>query len=104
VGGQTIAIDANAISVNRTILKPGDPGFPPTSDLRAYLSEPPTSNRTKIKISTTPVDGINIDGTPIFLGSTVFVVGSRLENLALPKATMTAQVSYIKIGDEALSI
>ena len=73
VGSETIAVDANGISVAGTILKPGSPG-------------------------------ITIDGTPISLGSSIFVVGSRTELLSPYQPTLTAQPSYITVGDQIMSV
>ncbi|KAL9069668.1 MAG: hypothetical protein Q9161_005368 [Pseudevernia consocians] len=73
VGGQTIALDANAISVAGNTLKPGDPG-------------------------------ITVEGTPVSLGSLIFVVGSRTEILSPPQAALTAQPSYTTIGGQIMSL
>ena len=73
VGGQTIAVDANAISVAGTTLKPGDPG-------------------------------VTIDGTPIYLGSSVFVVGSRTETLSPSLNAITAQPPYITVGGQTIGL
>lgn len=73
VGGQTIAVEANAVSVAGTNLKPGDPG-------------------------------ITIDGTPISLGSSVFVVGSRTETLSPPLSAITAPPSYVTVGGQTIGV
>ncbi|CAD6592468.1 MAG: hypothetical protein ASARMPRED_006304 [Alectoria sarmentosa] len=73
VGGQTIAVEANALSVAGTNLKPGDPG-------------------------------ITIDGTPISLGSSIFVVGSRTETLSSPPSAITAPPSYITVGGQTIGV
>ena len=73
VGGETIAVDADAVSVAGTTLKPGDPG-------------------------------VTIDGTPISLGSSVFVVGSRTETFSPSPNPTTAQPSYITVGGQTVSI
>ena len=73
VAGQTIAVDANAISVAGTLLKPGDPG-------------------------------VTVDGTPISLGSSVFVVGTRTETLSPPQTAITSRPSYITIGSQTFSL
>ncbi len=73
VGGQTIAVDANVISLAGTTLKPGDPG-------------------------------VTIDGTPISLGSLVFVVGSRIDALSPSLDRITAQRPYITVGGQTIGV
>ena len=48
--------------------------------------------------------GIIIDGTPISLGSSIFVVGSRTETFSPSPPTLTAQPSYITVGDQIMSV
>ena len=72
VGGQTIAVDADVISVAATTLKPGD-------------------------------RGVTINGTPISLGSSILVVGTRTEALSTPQAT-TPQPPYITVGSQTFSL
>ena len=73
VAGQTIAVDANAVSVAGTTLKPGDPG-------------------------------VTVDGTPISLGSSIFVVGTRTENLSSPQITTTSPQPYMKVGSQTIGL
>ena len=73
VGGETIAVDLNAISLAGTTLNPGDPG-------------------------------VIIDGTPISLGSSVFVVGSRTETLSPSPTAILSQPSYIVVGGQTVSV
>ena len=48
--------------------------------------------------------GVTISGTPISLGSSVFVIGSLTEPLSPPQPTTTAQPQYITLGHHTISL
>ena len=48
--------------------------------------------------------GVTIDGTPISLGSSIFVVGSRTETLSPPQAAITAQPPYTIVGGQRVRV
>ena len=72
VGGQTFAVQSNAIDVAGTLLKPGDPG-------------------------------VSYDGTPVSLGSSIFVVGTRTETLSPRPTILTGHQSYVTVESAILT-
>lgn len=48
--------------------------------------------------------GVTIDGTPISLGSSVFVVGSRTETISPSPAVIPSQTPYVTVGGQTISI
>lgn len=142
VAGQTIAVDANAISVAGTTLKPGDPGVtvdgtPISLGSSVFVVGTRTETLTPLQATITTqsppyitvgsqtlsldsssavvIDGttlksadpaITVDGTPVSLGSSILVVGSRTQHFLLPQTTASAAApsSYITIAGEPIAV